>query len=173
MITRLIMRTMISRGIGTVIVKGIMDYSGVIRLEFHIVGSNTQNVTVLDGTITKLDDQELEGQTQIEAESGRIVTVKADVKDGMEFDHWRTAPANLLSKEDMKKEEVSFIIPESGSRLHADTEKREKTNCLRKLTRQQSRQTGSHSATKATWRRCLRAPTDSDDVILQRGGSRG
>lgn len=65
-----------------------------------------------------------------EAGNGRIVTVKADVKDGMEFDHWRTAPANLLSKEDMKKEEVSFIIPESGSRLHAVYREREKTNCL-------------------------------------------
>ena len=30
-------------GIGTVIVKGIMDYSGVIRLEFHIVDSSGWN----------------------------------------------------------------------------------------------------------------------------------
>lgn len=159
-------------GIGTVIVKGIMDYSGVIRLKFRIVGSNTQNVTVLDGTITKLDDQELEGQTQIEAESGRIVTVKADVKDGMEFDHWRTAPANLLSKEDMEKEEVSFIIPESGSRLQAvyREEGEDKLSEEAYTTAEPSNwfAFGDESDMEALLEAAL---TDSDEVILQRGGS--
>ena len=159
-------------GMGTVIVKGIMDYSGVIRLEFRIVGSNTQNVTVLDGTITKLDDQELEGQTQIEAESGRIVTVKADAKDGMVFDHWRAAPTNLLSKEDMAKEEVSFIIPESGSRLHAvyREEGEDKLSEEAYTTAEPSNwfAFGDESDLEALLEAAL---TDSDRVILERGGS--
>ena len=158
-------------GIGTVIVKGIMDYSGVIRLEFHIVGSNTQNVTVLDGTSQSWMIRSWKARLRSRQRAKNRYS-EGRRKDGMEFDHWRTAPANLLSKEDMKKEEVSFIIPESGSRLHAvyREEGEDKLSEEAYTTAEPSNwfAFGDESDMEALLEAAL---TDSDEVILQRGGS--
>ena len=106
-------------GMAAVTVTGIMTYSGKIRKEFKIISEHTQNIQVTEGVITAVDGQEYTGGSEAVVESGKQVTADANALEGQVFDHWRSVPDNLLTKEQKNEETVTFTVPESSVLLTA------------------------------------------------------
>lgn len=106
-------------GIASVTVRGIVEYSGVVKKEFRIISEKSQDVTVINATITRIEQEEYAGGSQAQVEGGIEVTVQADAKEGEVFDHWRCVPEAALTKEQVTQEEVRFTVPDSSVRLVA------------------------------------------------------
>ncbi|MDO4265490.1 MAG: discoidin domain-containing protein [Eubacteriales bacterium] len=159
-------------GIATVTVKGIVNYSGKITVEYKIISDKTQEITVEGGTITKIDGEAAEGESTASVESGRELTVTAEAAEGRVFDHWRAVPANLLTEAQTTEEEVSFIVPQSRVRLVAVTRGEDEEKLQEEAYSTASPADWFAYADEAEMAELLEAALDDDDrFALSKGGT--
>lgn len=106
-------------GTATVTATGIIKYKGTLSAAFTIVEYNRQNITVVNGEITRVDGEAYEGGNTAVLVPGKTVAVRADEpQEGMKFDHWKTVP-ETLDLADRKSAGTTFKVPESAVRITA------------------------------------------------------
>lgn len=101
-------------GIAYAIVKGILKYSGEIKLAFKITSSLSRDVFVEDGTILEAGLK----KSKSSFEKGEEVRVKAAEKEGLEFAYWQISPSGL-SISNKNNKEISFNMPDHSVKLKA------------------------------------------------------